>query len=55
MKAYKENPDAYKGSIADISNIIRVALTTKTTTPDLYEIMKLLGKDRVMTRLNNLK
>ena len=36
-------------------NIIRVALTTKTTTPDLYEIMKLLGKDRVMTRLNNLK
>ena len=55
MKAYKENPDAYKGSIADISNIIRVALTTKTTTPDLYEIMKLLGKDRVMKRLNNLK
>ena len=55
MKVYKENPDAYKGSIADISNIIRVALTTKTTTPDLYEIMILLGKDRVMTRLNNLK
>ena len=55
MKAYKENPDNFKGSIADISNMIRVALTTKTTTPDLYEIMKLLGKDRVMTRLNNLK
>lgn len=55
MKEYKLNPDNYKGSIADFSMIIRVALTTKTTTPDLYEIMKLLGKDRVMTRLNNLK
>ena len=55
MKVYKENPDAYKGSIADISNIIRVALTTKTTTPDLYEIMKLLGKDRIIDRYSLIK
>ena len=54
MKAYKENPENYKGSVADISNIIRVALTTKTTTPDLYEIMRLLGKDRIKSRFNNL-
>lgn len=53
MKLYKEHPDMYKGSIADISNIIRVALTSKTTTPDLYEIMKLLGKDRVVKRLSS--
>ena len=52
MKAYKENPDNFKGSIADISNMIRVALTSKTTTPDLYEIIKLLGKDRVLDRLS---
>ena len=42
MKAYKENPDAYKGNVADVSTVIRVALTGKDMTPDLYEIMKLL-------------
>lgn len=50
MKDYKENPDNYKGSIADISNIIRLALTSKVTTPDLYEIMKLLGTERINKR-----
>ena len=50
MKEYKENPDKYKGSVADISTVIRVALTSKSTTPDLYEIMKLLGKDRIIDR-----
>lgn len=54
MKAYKENPENYKGSVADISNIIRVALTTKTTTPDLYEIMRLLGKERIEKRFKNI-
>ena len=54
MKAYKENPEDYKGSVADISNIIRVALTTKTTTPDLYEIMRLLGKERIEKRFKNI-
>lgn len=51
MKEYKENPDKYKGSVADISTVIRVALTTKSMTPDLYEIMKLLGKDRIKERI----
>lgn len=51
MKEYKLNPDNYKGSITDFSMIIRVALTTKTTTPDLYEIMKLLGTDRIKERI----
>ena len=55
MKAYKENPDAYKGNVADVSTVIRVALTGRDMTPDLYEIMKLLGKDRIVTRINNLK
>ena len=54
MKAYRENPDNYKGSVADVSNIIRVSLTTKTTTPDLYEIMKLLGKERILKRFENI-
>ena len=51
MKAYKENPEDYKGSIADFSTIVRVALTSKSMTPDLFEIMKLLGKDRMQKRV----
>jgi glutamyl-tRNA synthetase len=57
VKDYKENPDNYKGSVADISNVLRVCLTTKTMSPDLYEIMKLLGKSRIESRIslvNNL-
>ena len=54
MKEYKNNSDAYKGSVADISMVIRVALTTRTTTPDLYEIMKLLKTDRIRERFNKI-
>ena len=54
MKEYKENPDKFKGNVADVSTVIRVALTTKSMTPDLYEIMKLLGKERIMNRINIL-
>ena len=55
MKEYKENPDNYKGSVADISNIIRVGVTTKSQTPDLYIILKLLGKDRIKERISKIK
>ena len=55
MKEYKENPDNYKGSVADVSTVLRVALTSKSMTPDLYEIMKLLGKDRIKARIENIK
>lgn len=54
MKEYKKNPEAYKGNVADVSTVIRVALTGKSQTPDLYEIIKLLGKERIQTRINNL-
>ncbi len=54
-KEYKENPSIYKGSIVDISMIIRVALTTENTTPDLYEIMKLLGILNIKNRINLIK
>lgn len=55
MKEYKENPDKYKGSIADISNIIRVSVTTLTQTPDLYIILQLLGSERINKRLSKIK
>jgi len=54
MKAYKENPDNYKGNVADVSTVIRVALTTRSQTPDLYEILRIIGKERVKERFNLL-
>jgi len=54
MKEYKANPDDYKGNVADISTVLRVSLTSKSQTPDLYEIMRILGKDEIMRRINNL-
>jgi len=54
MKAYKENPDNYKGNVADVSTAIRVAITSRDQTPDLYEILKLLGKERIKSRINSL-
>ena len=52
MKDYKENPDNYKGNVADVSTVIRVAITSKSQTPDLYEILKLLDKERIIKRIN---
>lgn len=52
IKDYKKNPENYKGSVADISTVIRVAVTTKSNTPDLYEILKLLGKEEILRRIN---
>jgi len=54
MKEYKENPDNFKGNVSDVSTVIRVALTKKSMTPDLYEIMKLLGKERIKERFELL-
>lgn len=55
MKEYKENPDNYKGSVADVSNIIRVGVTTLTQTPDLYIILQLLGSERIKSRISKIK
>lgn len=55
MKAYRENPQDYKGNVADFTTIIRVVLTTSSMTPNLYDIMKILGKDRMLKRLAILK
>lgn len=51
IKEYKKNPENYKGNVADISTAIRVVLTTKSCTPNLYEIMKILGREKLNARL----
>ena len=47
MKEYKANPDAFPGSVADVSTFIRVAVTGKTNSPDLYTVMQILGSKAV--------
>ena len=54
VKEYKQEPDKYKGHVGDISTVIRVALTGRCNTPDLYEIMQILGKERIYNRIKKL-
>ena len=51
VKEYKQNPEQYKGHVGDISTAIRVVLTTKHNTPDLYEIMQVLGNEAIVKRI----
>ena len=54
MKEYKKNPENFKGNVADVSTVIRVALTGKSRTPNLYDIMKILGIDEIKTRIQKI-
>lgn len=54
MKEYKANPDAFKGSIADVTGFIRVALTNKQNTPDIYAIQQVLGEIETEERLERV-
>lgn len=53
VKEFKQNPENYRGHVGDVSTVIRVALTGRTNTPDLYSISELLGRERVIKRLND--
>lgn len=52
VKEFKANPDMYKAHVGDVSTVLRIALTKRTNTPDMYEIMQILGKDRMSQRFN---
>ncbi len=54
MKAYKASPESFKGNVADISMFIRVAVTGKLNSPDMYAVMQIIGRDRVCARINNM-
>lgn len=54
MKAYKASPESFKGSVADISMFIRVAVTGKMNSPDLYTVMQIIGKDKTLSRINDM-
>ena len=50
VKEFKANPGKYTAHVGDVSTVLRVALTSRTNTPDMYEIMKILGKKRIVER-----
>ena len=54
VKLFKENPDKYEAHVGDVSTVLRVAITKKHNTPDLYEIMKVLGRESVLKRINKI-
>jgi len=54
VKDFKANPEKYEAHVGDVSTVIRIALTDRTNTPDMYEIMGVLGKDEVIRRLKQI-
>lgn len=53
MKAYKANPDAFAGTVTDVSTMIRLAVTGQVNSPDLYTVMQILGQERTLQRIRN--
>ena len=53
MKAYKADPSAFPGTVADVSTFVRQAVTGKTNSPDLYTVMQILGYERTVARIRD--
>lgn len=54
MKAYKANPENYKGSISDIAEVVRIAVTGRANTPDLWTIIQIIGEDAMKAKIERL-
>ena len=54
-KDYKKDPESFKGHVGDICEAIRVMITGRTKSPDLFSIMKVLGKDKILNRIELYK
>ena len=55
VKEFKANPEMYKAHVGDVSTVLRIALTGRTNTPDMYEIMQVLGKTSMQKRFEKAK
>lgn len=51
MKEYKENPGNFKGSVADIAMILRVAVTGRQQSPDTFEVIRIMGREKLTKRI----
>ena len=54
MKAYKADPSAFKGNVSDVSMFLRIAVTGKLNSPDMYAVMQILGKEKVFARIDSM-
>jgi len=52
MSDYKNNPEAYKGSVGDVAEIVRIAVTGYKNSPDLWSIMQIIGAERSLKRID---
>ncbi|HSW74662.1 MAG TPA: glutamate--tRNA ligase [Candidatus Saccharimonadales bacterium] len=52
-REYRQNPDAFKGSVAEVAMVLRVALTGRNRSPNLYDVMQVMGKERLTVRLSH--
>ena len=51
MKLYKKDPEAYRGHVGDVSMFLRIAVTGRMNSPDMYSVMQILGAERVIARV----
>ena len=51
MKAYKANPENYKGNVSDIAEVVRIAVTGRANTPDLWTIVHIMGEEQMKERI----
>lgn len=51
IKAYKANPENFKGSVSDIAEAVRIAVTGRANTPDLWTIIHIMGEDAMRERI----
>ena len=55
MRDYKANPEGYKGSVSDVAEVLRIAVTGRANSPDLWTIMQILGDERARARLSEAR
>ena len=51
MRDYKANPEAYKGNVSDVAEVLRIAVTGRANTPDLWTVMQILGSEETKKRI----
>ena len=54
MKEYKANPENYKGNVSDIAEIVRIAVTGRANTPDLWSIVHIMGEEQMRDRIQKI-
>ena len=54
MKAYKADPENFKGSVSDVAEILRITITGASNSPDLWTILHIMGEDKMRERINNM-